>query len=131
MDKANCFEFNGRLYERVGWRKQYGPGTSTMRGIESRGAVLPKVESHLGLLDDMEHELKVSSDEAHLKGQKPTKAAAKFIAANAESGVVSGAAFGKGRGGNYTLADGRSFDLTLEDMRSMPMPRWDFEANGD
>lgn len=100
MDNKDVFEFKGKLYRRVGWRKQYGPGTSIMRGIESRGAVLPIVP-------------------------KPTPAAAKFIAANKESGVVSGAAF-NGGGGNYTLADGRSFDLSLADMRSMPMPRWDF-----
>lgn len=55
----------------------------------------------------------------------PTPKAAEFIAANAKSGVISGAAF-SGGGGNYTLADGRSFDLSLEDMRSMPMPKWDF-----
>lgn len=61
---------------------------------------------------------------------KPTKKAGQFMSANKESGVVSGHAF-NGGGGNYRLADGRSFDLTLEDMRSMPMPRWDFEANGN
>lgn len=58
---------------------------------------------------------------------KPTPKAAEFIKANAESGVISGAAHGPQGGGTYTLADGRSFDLSLEDMRSMPMPKWDFD----
>jgi hypothetical protein len=57
----------------------------------------------------------------------PTPKAAEFIKANAESGVVSGAAHGPQGGGTYTLADGRSFDLSLEDMRSMSMPKWDFD----
>lgn len=86
---------------------------------------IQKAESHLGLLDDMEHDFKVSSDEAYLKSQRPTKKAAEFIAANIESGVVAGAAF-EGGGGSYTLKDGRTFRLSLEDMRSMKMPRWDF-----
>jgi hypothetical protein len=58
--------------------------------------------------------------------QIPTPKAAEFTKANAKSGVISGAVFAGG-GGNYTLADGRSFDLSLADMRSMPMPKWDFD----
>lgn len=59
---------------------------------------------------------------------KPTKKAAEFIKANSESGVIAGAARSTG-GGTYTLADGRSFDLSLDDLRSMPMPKWDFDQD--
>ena len=67
----------------------------------------------------------------------PTKAAAAFIAANAKSPVVEGevktiALPGKGGmiehigdGGRYRLKNGKWYDLSLEDCRSMPMPRWD------
>jgi hypothetical protein len=58
---------------------------------------------------------------------KPTKKAKQFMKANAESVVVAGAAREQG-GGTYTLRDGRSFSLSLEDMRSMPMPDWGFDA---
>lgn len=54
---------------------------------------------------------------------RPTPKAQGFIDANKESPVVSGSAH-PGGGGVYTLEDGRSFSLSLEDCRSMPMPRW-------
>lgn len=60
---------------------------------------------------------------------KPTRKAKAFMKANDESNVVSGAARGEGgQGGTYTLYDGRSFRLTLEDCRSLPeeYPKWGF-----
>lgn len=57
----------------------------------------------------------------------PTEKARKFMEANKESRVVSGAAHGPQGGGTYTLADGRSFSLYVEDMRSMPMPKWEHD----
>lgn len=53
----------------------------------------------------------------------PTKRAAAFMAANAASPVVEGHAYAGG-GGRYVLENGSDFKLDLEDMRSMPMPRW-------
>lgn len=55
-----------------------------------------------------------------------TRKAAQFVKANTESKVVSGAALGEGKGGSYTLEDGRSFRLSLEDCRSLPdnYPKW-------
>lgn len=58
-----------------------------------------------------------------LETVKPTKRAAAFMAANRDSPVVSGNAYAGG-GGSYTLENGAHYKLTLEDMRSMPMPRW-------
>jgi len=60
---------------------------------------------------------------------QPTKKAARFMAANKEIPVVSGAGM-PGGGGTYTLKDGRSFRLSLEDMRSMPMPKWPWDFEG-
>ena len=57
----------------------------------------------------------------------PTKKAAKFIKANDESRVMSGSAKGRGgEGGTYRLLDGRVFELSLEDMQSLPKgyPKW-------
>lgn len=55
---------------------------------------------------------------------QPTKRAAAFMAANAQSPVVEGRTY-PGGGGSYTLEDGSHYKLTLEDCRSMPnMPRW-------
>ncbi len=56
---------------------------------------------------------------------QPTKKAAEFMAENKKSIVVSGSAK-DGGGGVYTLKNGKRFDLSLEDMRSMPMPDWGF-----
>jgi len=56
---------------------------------------------------------------------QPTKKAARFMAENKESHVVSGTAK-HGGGGIYTLKNGKRFDLSLDDMRSMPMPDWGF-----
>lgn len=58
-----------------------------------------------------------------MSGPEPTKRAAAFMAANAQSPVVSGEAFPSG-GAHYRLEDGSEYKLTLEDCRSMPMPRW-------
>jgi hypothetical protein len=51
-----------------------------------------------------------------------------FIAANAESPVVSGRAY-DGGGGTYKLKNGRSFRFTLYESRSMAnlQPRWDLD----
>lgn len=56
-----------------------------------------------------------------------TKNVKRFIAANKESKVVSGYA-NEGGGGGYRLEDGRSFDFTLEEARSIPagLPDWGF-----
>jgi hypothetical protein len=51
----------------------------------------------------------------------------RFIAANAISPVVSGAAYEQG-GGRYKLEDGKSFKFTLEEVRSMPRVRWCFDG---
>jgi hypothetical protein len=60
-----------------------------------------------------------------------TANAAAFLAANKESPVVSGAVTHKGAerpenvtGSVYELDDGRTFTLTTEECRSMPVPRW-------
>ncbi len=60
----------------------------------------------------------------------PTEKAREFMTANEASPVVSGYAIEPdprkpGKGGCYTLKDGRMFRLSLEDCRSMPAPRWD------
>lgn len=58
----------------------------------------------------------------------PTKQAKKFMDANDKSPVVSGYANESGGGGGYTLKNGKSFTLTLEDARSLidGYPVWDF-----
>ena len=51
-----------------------------------------------------------------------------FMKANDESPVVSGAAIGNGgEGGFYTLKNGKSFKLSLDDCRALtpPYPKWD------
>jgi hypothetical protein len=60
-----------------------------------------------------------------------TAKAEAFIAANAKSPVVAGAATHRGRacpenvtGCRYTLDDGQVFTLTSAELRSMPEPRW-------
>jgi hypothetical protein len=64
---------------------------------------------------------------------KPTVKAAQFMLANDRSPVVSGAAMHKGEerpenvtGARYTLQDHKSFELSSEDLRSMPReyPKW-------
>ena len=51
--------------------------------------------------------------------------AAEFIAANKRSRVVSGhAVAGGGQGAHYVLANGRSFDLTVEDCAAVAPIRW-------
>lgn len=48
----------------------------------------------------------------------------RFVAANAKSSVVYGAGFPNG-GGSYKLANGKSFELTLAEARSLiEAPRW-------
>lgn len=52
-----------------------------------------------------------------------------FMIANDQSPVVEGYVHGKGgEGGVYILEDGRSFDLSLEEMRKLPetYPDWGF-----
>lgn len=55
----------------------------------------------------------------------PTEKARTFMAANDESKVIAGHAR-LGGGGTYRLQDGRFFDLTIEDARSLPggYPKW-------
>lgn len=53
-----------------------------------------------------------------------------FIAANAESPVVYGAAREPdprkpARGASYRLKDGRRFILNVQDCKDVGMPRWD------
>lgn len=62
----------------------------------------------------------------------PTKTAQKFMLANDKSNVISGYANREGGGGGYTLANGKSFTLTVEDARSLPegYPKWGFPTNG-
>jgi hypothetical protein len=55
--------------------------------------------------------------------QRQTRKVKEFIAANATSLVVSGAAFQHG-GGCYTLENGSTTTFTLAEMKSMPKPRW-------
>lgn len=50
-----------------------------------------------------------------------------FLKANRRSPVISGTAFPEG-GGGYTLQSGKSFEFTLEECRSMPIPRWKGEG---
>lgn len=61
-----------------------------------------------------------------------TKRAEAFMTANDESPVVEGWANGPPRfGGGYKLRDGRRFDLSLEDCRSLApnsYPRWDIPS---
>lgn len=49
----------------------------------------------------------------------------RFIKENLISPVISGAAFEQG-GGQYKLANGKCFRFTLEEVRSMGAPRWEF-----
>lgn len=58
-----------------------------------------------------------------------TEKAKRFIAANANSPVVSGSAKPEG-GARYRLRDGKVFVLTLAECRSMPMPKWDHFTDG-
>lgn len=58
--------------------------------------------------------------------------AKRFLVANKESPVVSGAALEPNpnrpsRGARYTLDDGRTFTLSREDCEQVGMPRWCFE----
>lgn len=60
-----------------------------------------------------------------------TENALAFARANAVSPVVAGACTHNGperpenvTGAHYELADGRSFTLTSEELRSLPEPRW-------
>lgn len=64
-----------------------------------------------------------------MKKIEPTENALAFMKANDASDVVEGSAKGPGRGGYYRLADGRVFELTVADCRSIPdgYPRWLFE----
>lgn len=60
----------------------------------------------------------------------PTKRAEEFMKANDKSIVIAGQAHGNGgKGGIYTLANGRKFDLSLEDCQSLPdeYPNWGFK----
>lgn len=57
-----------------------------------------------------------------------TTKAEDFMKANDDSPVVSGAAVGKGgQGGYYTLKNGKTFKLSLEDCQALSKtyPRWD------
>ena len=63
-----------------------------------------------------------------LGGRLPlTEHAKTFLEANAASPVVFGSAY-PGRGAYYRLKDGRRFRLTIYDVRSLPMPKWDLPA---
>lgn len=56
-----------------------------------------------------------------------TKRSEAFVIANDLSPVVSGSVIGTGgQGGRYTLADGTSFRLSLDDCRALPSgyPIW-------
>lgn len=52
-----------------------------------------------------------------------------FMEENATCAVVAGEAFPKG-GGRYKLANELHFNFTLEEMRSMPMPKWPWDFPG-
>lgn len=55
-----------------------------------------------------------------------TKNAQAFLDANAKSPVVSGAAIGSGgKGGRYTLRDGKRFTLSRDESEMIGCPRWD------
>lgn len=56
-----------------------------------------------------------------------TRRAKEFVKANDISRVIAGAAIGNGgKGGRYTLANGRKFQLDLADLKSLPdgYPKW-------
>jgi len=56
-----------------------------------------------------------------------TRKARSFMKANDQSPVVSGAAIGEGgQGGFYTLEDGKTFKLLLDDCQALTdgYPRW-------
>lgn len=54
--------------------------------------------------------------------------ATEFQKANDLSKVVSGAAWGPGGGGTYTLDNGKVFHMSVEEMRKLPegYPNWGF-----
>lgn len=59
-----------------------------------------------------------------------THKAAKFLEANKRSPVVYGSVTGPDgapTGCYYRLADGKTFELTSAELRSMPPPRWALE----
>lgn len=56
-----------------------------------------------------------------------TKKSEEFIKANDKSPVIIGAAIGNGgKGGIYTLANGKRYTLNLEDCQALPVgyPKW-------
>jgi hypothetical protein len=58
--------------------------------------------------------------------KKQTANVQTFLEWNQQHPVISGQAF-PGGGAKYVTKDGMSFRFTLEECRSMDMPKWDFE----
>lgn len=54
----------------------------------------------------------------------PTPHAREFMAENAKSLVIEGRVNVRVGGAVYILENGKTFDLTSEDCRSMPYPKW-------
>lgn len=53
-----------------------------------------------------------------------TENARAFLTANAKCAVMSGSVHGRNGGATYTLTNGKSFSLSVEECRSIPTPRW-------